>query len=93
MYSDGFATLPAFLGDLFGTKQLRALQGMVLAGQGFAGVVGPTIYDVVKNTTGTLDTTLEVFSGLFVIALIFSLLMKRSVNRAYKKMNKDVEFS
>ena len=93
MYGGGFATLPAFLGDLFGTKQLGAIHGMVLAGWGLAGVVGPTIYDVVKNTTGSLDVTLKVFSGLFVIALVFSLLMKRSVTKAYEKMNKDVEFS
>lgn len=84
MYGGGFATLPAFLGDLFGTKQLGAIHGMILAGWGLAGVVGPTIYDVVKSSTGSLDITLKVFSGLFVVALIVSLLMKRSVNKAYK---------
>jgi OFA family oxalate/formate antiporter-like MFS transporter len=91
MYGGGFATLPAFLGDLFGTKQLGAIHGMVLAGWGIAGVVGPTIYDVVKNTTGSLDLTLKVFSGLFLIALIVSLFMKRLVNSAYKV--KDKEFA
>lgn len=84
MYGGGFATLPAFLGDLFGTKQLGAIHGMVLAGWGLAGVIGPTIYDVVKNATGSLDLTLKVFSGLFVVAFIISLLMKKSVNKAYK---------
>jgi OFA family oxalate/formate antiporter-like MFS transporter len=84
MYGGGFATLPAFLGDLFGTKQLGAIHGLVLASWAIAGVVGPTIYDVVKSTTGSLDITLKVFSGLFVIALVVSLLMKRSVNKAYK---------
>jgi OFA family oxalate/formate antiporter-like MFS transporter len=88
MYGGGFATLPAFLGDLFGTKQLGAIHGMVLAGWALAGVVGPTIYDVVKSTTGSLDITLKVFSGLFVIALIVSLLMKRYVNNAYDTTNK-----
>lgn len=88
MYGGGFATLPAFLGDLFGTKQLGAIHGMVLAGWALAGVVGPTIYDVVKNTTGSLDITLKVFSGLFFIALIVSLLMKRSVSAAYKEINR-----
>ncbi|AUP81693.1 L-lactate MFS transporter [Flavivirga eckloniae] len=93
MYGGGFATLPAFLGDLFGTKQLGAIHGMVLAAWGLAGVVGPTIYDVVKNATGSLDNTLEVFAGLFVIALIISLLMKRSVVKAYKKIDKSLEFA
>ncbi|WP_370478275.1 L-lactate MFS transporter [Tamlana flava] len=84
MYGGGFATLPAFLGDLFGTKQLGAIHGMVLTAWGLAGVVGPTIYDVVKNATGSLDATLGVFAGLFVVALIISLLMKRLVLKAYK---------
>ena len=89
MYGGGFATLPAFLGDLFGTKQLGAIHGMVLAAWGLAGVVGPTIYDVVKKSTGSLDTTLSVFAGLFIIALIVSLLMKREVVRAHKKREQE----
>ena len=87
MYGGGFATLPAFLGDLFGTKQLGAIHGMVLAAWGLAGVVGPTIYDMVKTATGSLDTTLEVFAGLFIVALLISFLMKRTVVRAHKTMN------
>ncbi len=93
MYGGGFATLPAFLGDLFGTKQLGAIHGMVLAAWGLAGVVGPTIYDEVKKATGSLDATLSVFAGLFIIALIISLLMKRSVTKAYKEINKDLKFA
>jgi OFA family oxalate/formate antiporter-like MFS transporter len=84
MYGGGFSTLPAFLGDLFGTKQLGAIHGMVLAAWGIAGVVGPTIYDVVKEKTNSLDTTLIIFSGLFVVALIFSILMKIQNVKAYK---------
>ncbi|WP_159949333.1 L-lactate MFS transporter [Polaribacter septentrionalilitoris] len=82
MYGGGFATLPAFLGDLFGTKQLGAIHGMVLAAWGLAGVVGPTIYDMVKEQTGSLDTTLLIFAGLFVVALIVSILMKISITKS-----------
>jgi OFA family oxalate/formate antiporter-like MFS transporter len=88
MYGGGFATLPAFLGDLFGTKQLGAIHGLVLAGWAMAGIVGPTVYDVVLKATGSLDITLKVFSGLFLIAFVVSLLMKRSVNLAYKEKDK-----
>ena len=93
MYGGGFATLPAFLGDLFGTKQLGAIHGMVLAAWGLAGVVGPTIYDMVKESTGSLDETLQVFAGLFVVALLISLIMKRSVSKAYKKIKKDFKLA
>ena len=84
IYGGAFAILPAFLGDLFGTKQLGAIHGMILIAWGLAGVVGPTIYDIVKKKTGSLDTTLEVFAGLFIVALITSILMKLSINKAYK---------
>jgi len=86
MYGGGFATLPAFLGDLFGTKQLGAIHGMVLTAWALAGVIGPTIYDVVKKTTGSLHTTLTVFAGLFIVAFLVSILMKRTIHRAYKDM-------
>ncbi|NNK82601.1 MAG: OFA family MFS transporter [Flavobacteriaceae bacterium] len=93
MYGGGFATLPAFLGDLFGTKQLGAIHGMVLTAWALAGVVGPTIYDVVKSTTGSLDATLEVFAGLFILAFIVSILMKRQVEKAYKKQELKLKFA
>lgn len=85
IYGGGFATLPAFLGDLFGTKQLGAIHGMVLAAWGLAGVIGPTIYDLVKEKTGSLDTTLFIFAGLFVVALIVSILMKLSITKSKSK--------
>ncbi|UAM97462.1 OFA family MFS transporter [Polaribacter litorisediminis] len=84
MYGGGFAMLPAFLGDLFGTKQLGAIHGMVLAAWGLAGVIGPTIYDMVKQQTGSLDTTLLIFAGLFVVAFIVSIMMKISITKSEK---------
>ncbi|GAB5564531.1 MAG: OFA family MFS transporter [Winogradskyella sp.] len=88
MYGGGFAMLPAFLGDLFGTKQLGAIHGMVLTAWALAGVVGPTVYDMVKKATGSLDTTLMVFAGLFVVALVVSLFMKRTVDKAHQDKDK-----
>lgn len=87
MYGGGFATLPAFLGDLFGTKQLGAIHGMILTAWGLAGIAGPTIYDVVLKSTGSLETTLFVFSIMFIVAFVVSLLMHSYVTRAYKRQN------
>ncbi|MET0634673.1 MAG: OFA family MFS transporter [Chitinophagaceae bacterium] len=88
MYGGGFAVLPAFLGDLFGTKQLGAIHGMVLTAWGLAGIAGPTIYDSVKKSTGSLSETLDIFSGLFVIALIVSILMKGIIIKTRRKQQK-----
>lgn len=93
MYGGGFATLPAFLGDLFGTKQLGAIHGMVLAAWGLAGVIGPTIYDLVKEKTGSLDTTLLIFAGLFVIAFIISILMKMSITKSKLKNHQNLSMA
>ena len=85
MYGGGFSTLPAFLGDLFGTKQLGAIHGMILSCWGLAGVVGPSIYDIVMKKTGSLDVTLQIFSGFFVVAFIVSILMKQFILQHSKK--------
>jgi MFS transporter, OFA family, oxalate/formate antiporter len=85
MYGGGFATLPAFLGDLFGTKQLGAIHGMILTAWGIAGVAGPSIYDAVKKNTHSLTQTLEIFSGLFGVAFLVSLLMKMNIIQMKKQ--------
>ena len=84
MYGGGFATLPAFLGDLFGTKQLGAIHGLILTAWALAGLAGPTIYDVVMKRTQSLESTLMVFSGMFVVALITSIFMFREVKNAHE---------
>ena len=47
-----------------------------------AGVVGPTIYDMVLKKTNSLEQTFFVFSMMFVVALVVSLLMKNLVSKA-----------
>ncbi|MEM6458622.1 MAG: OFA family MFS transporter [Planctomycetota bacterium] len=68
-YGGGFATVPALLGDLFGTKQLGAIHGYTLTAWAAAGLVGPTVVTRVQQATGSYAATLYVFAGLFVVAL------------------------
>jgi len=93
VFGGAFATLPAFLSDLFGTKQLGTILGMVLISKGFAGVFGPSLYNYIMAETGSLDITLKVFSGLFILALILSILMKRSFSKAYRSQLETVSES
>jgi len=86
IYGGAFATLPAFLSDLFGTKQLGTILGMVLISKGFAGLIGPAIYERVKMATGSLDITLKVFAGLFVLAFLIAVAMQYSVSRSKKEV-------
>jgi len=81
-YGGGFATLPAFIGDLFGTKELGAIHGYVLTAWAFAGLVGPQINAYLHTVTGSYETTLYIFSGAFVVALIVSIAMIVYIKRA-----------
>lgn len=68
-YGGGFSTLPAFLGDMFGTKQLGTIHGYELTAWGLAGMVGPSIVTRVLETTGSYSATLYIFAGFLTFAL------------------------
>lgn len=74
-YGGGFASVPAFLGDLFGTKQLGAVHGYTLTAWACAGMVGPTVVTRIQEATGNYATTLYIFASLFALALFITGLM------------------
>jgi OFA family oxalate/formate antiporter-like MFS transporter len=80
-YGGGFASIPAYIGDLFGTKQLGAIHGYILTAWSAAGLAGPLFAAWIKDTTGSYANSLNFFSGLFVIALIVSLLIRRDIRK------------
>ncbi len=80
-YGGGFSTVPAFIGDLFGTKELSAIQGKILTAWAAAGLVGPLLAARVRETTGSYAQTLHIFAGLFVVALVCSLLIQADIRR------------
>ena len=87
-YGGGFATLPAYLSDLFGTKELSTIHGYVLTAWAAAGLAGPTIISQIKEATKTYELTLNVFAGFFIVALIASVLLKLNIrNIKRKKLN------
>jgi len=49
MYGGGFATIPAFLADIFGPENVGAIHGAVLTAWSAAGVVGPVIITELSN--------------------------------------------
>jgi MFS transporter, OFA family, oxalate/formate antiporter len=85
MYGGGFAAIPAFIGDVFGTKQLGAIHGYILTAWAAAGLAGPMFAAWIKDTTGSYAASLSFFSGLFVLALIVSLLVRVDISRLRKQ--------
>ncbi|WP_271400234.1 OFA family MFS transporter [Salinicoccus roseus] len=86
-YGGGFASIPAYIGDIFGTKQLGAIHGYILTAWAAAGLVGPFISSTVYETTQSYTLTLYIFAGMFVVALLISLLIRVDI----KKINREAK--
>ena len=84
-YGGGFASIPAYIGDMFGTKELGAIHGYILTAWAAAGLVGPLIISIVKDVTGSYSQTLYVFAGFFVIAFTISILMLINIKTIQKQ--------
>ncbi|MGI8316255.1 L-lactate MFS transporter [Halobacillus mangrovi] len=88
-YGGGFASMPAYIGDLFGTKELGAIHGYILTAWAAAGLVGPIFAAWMKDTTGSYENSLIYFAGLFIVALIISILTKLDVKQKRREMNQE----
>lgn len=84
-YGGGFASIPAYIGDIFGTKQLAAIHGYILTAWAVAGYLGPTIVATIRESTKSYEKTLYIFSGFFVVALIVSVAMILDIRRIRRK--------
>ena len=76
-YGGGFSCMPAYLSDIFGTRQLSAIHGRVLTAWGIAGVVGPSIVSWFRETTSGYAVTLYFFAGCFVLNFLIALVLKQ----------------
>lgn len=81
IYGGGFASLPAFIGDLFGTKQLGAIHGLILTSWSMAGVMGPLLVAYIRETTNSYDATFYIFAVFLIIGLITSFFMMKDIQR------------
>jgi OFA family oxalate/formate antiporter-like MFS transporter len=75
-YGGGFAVAPAFLGDVFGTRNLGRIYGALLTAWACAGVAGPKLAAFVREKTGSYEKSLLFFSGLLCVALFIGLYLK-----------------
>ncbi|MGY4531499.1 MFS family permease [Pseudomonas sp. TE3786] len=84
MYGGGFATVPAYLADLFGTQMVGAIHGRLLTAWAFAGIVGPVLVNYIREyqlsvgvaKADAYDITLYILAGLLVVGFICNALVK-----------------
>ena len=84
-YGGGFASIPAYIADIFGTKQLGAIHGYILTAWAAAGLAGPLFAAFMKDKTGSYESSLLFFAGLFVVALVISLVIRLDIRRIRAK--------
>lgn len=87
-YGGGFASIPAYIGDLFGTKQLGAIHGYILTAWALAGVVGPVLLSRIYDLTNSYNMTMMIFGVLFAVALFVSIWIRTDIRRLQEKQVK-----
>lgn len=84
MYGGGFATVPAYLADIFGTQMVGAIHGRLITSWSVAGVVGPALiaglrqFQIDHGVAHALvyDITLYIMAGLLVVGLLCNTFVK-----------------
>jgi MFS family permease len=78
MYGGGFATVPAYLRDMFGTRYVGAIHGLLLTAWSMAGIFGPVLVNYIREYNVThgvpaaqaYNITMYVMAGLLVVGFV-----------------------
>jgi MFS family permease len=87
MYGGGFATIPAFLADIFGPENVGAIHGALLTAWSAAAIAGPVIITELSNRAKAAlpagadrvhiyDTPLRVLAALLAVGFVLTLLVR-----------------
>jgi MFS family permease len=90
MYGGGFATIPAYLRDMFGTYQVGAIHGRLLTAWSAAGVLGPVLVNYIRQyqidngvpKAQAYSITMYIMCGLLLIGFLCNFAM-RAVDAKY----------
>jgi MFS family permease len=84
MYGGGFATVPAYLADMFGTQFVGAIHGRLLTAWSTAGIIGPVVVNYIREfqlAAGVkpdqlYNTTMYILCAMLIVGLICNYLIK-----------------
>ncbi|CAG2148622.1 L-lactate MFS transporter [Cupriavidus plantarum] len=97
MYGGGFATIPAYLADMFGTAYVGGIHGRLLTAWAAAGIAGPVIVNYVREyqvsqgvaAAQAYTMTVHIMAGVLVVGFICNLLVSR-VNEKHHMSDAEV---
>ena len=84
MYGGAFATIPAYIADLFGTQMVGAIHGRILTAWATAGVLGPVLVSYIREyqlangvpRAQAYDVTMYVLAGFIALGLVCNALVR-----------------
>jgi MFS family permease len=84
MYGGGFSTVPAYLRDMFGTRYVGAIHGLLLTAWSMAGIFGPVLVNYIRQynvehgvaKAAAYNVTMYVMAVLLVIGFFCNLLVR-----------------
>jgi hypothetical protein len=84
MYGGGFATIPAYLADMFGTQFVGAIHGRLLTAWSTAGILGPVVVNYMHDVRLEQKIPFDqiygpifyVLAAMLVVGLIANLLVR-----------------
>jgi MFS family permease len=93
MYGGGFSTVPAYLRDMFGTRYVGAIHGLLLTAWSMAGIFGPVLVNYIREYNVThgvpkaqaYNTTMYIMAGLLVIGFICNFFVKAVNSRFHMR--------
>ena len=91
MYGGGFATVPAYLADIFGTQMVGAIHGRLLTAWATAGVLGPVLVNYIREyqiangvpKAQAYDITMYILASMLVVGLICNFFVRPLDNKYY----------
>ncbi len=93
MYGGGFAAIPAYLADVFGTRYVGGIHGRLLTAWSTAGVLGPVLVNYIREyqiglgvaKAEAYTSTLYIMAGLLALGFVCNLLMHEVRERHYMR--------
>jgi hypothetical protein len=97
MYGGGFSTVPAYLRDMFGTRYVGAIHGLLLTAWSMAGIFGPVLVNYIREYNVThgvakaqaYNVTMYVMAALLIVGFLCNLFIKAVDERHHMKETKD----
>lgn len=78
-YGGGFACLPAYIGDLFGTKELGTIHGYTLTAWSMAGVAGPSLVAYIVSATGSYTLSFYIVNVALIVGLVCTVVLRINI--------------